>query len=251
MATVTATGSSTQPRAAAAATEAVRAALAGLAGKPPLFGFLFAASRHRLDEALAAARELAPGCDFLGCTTAGEITERGLTKGGMCAMLVASDECVHDLRATAGLRTDFTAAANTLCAGFSDAAAAARSRGYVDSTTVTLIDGLSGVGEKLVAALIKSTRPFHQIVGGAAGDDGKFKATFVGGRKVADSDAAAALHVFGPKPWGVGVDHGLRPSTAKMIVTRASANVVHELDGKPAFEVYQGYAKQRGVTLTP
>jgi hypothetical protein len=35
-----------------------------------------------------------------------------------------------------------------------------------------------------------------------------------------------------------------------MRVTRADGNVVLELDGRPAFEVYKDYATSRGVTLT-
>jgi hypothetical protein len=115
---------------------------------------------------------------------------------------------------------------------------------------VTLIDGLSGVGEQLVSQIIKRTRSYQQVVGGAAGDDGSFKATWVGAQNRASVDSAAALHVFGPRQWGVGVDHGLTPSTPKMIVTKAKANVVYELDGKPAFDVYKSYARERGVTLT-
>jgi len=65
------------------------------------------------------------------------------------------------------------------------------------------------------------------------------------------SDGAAALHVFTARPWGVGVDHGLRPTTDRMRVTRAAKNVVHELDGRPAFDVYREHAAKRGVTLRP
>jgi hypothetical protein len=57
--------------------------------------------------------------------------------------------------------------------------------------------------------------------------------------------------VFDTAPWGVGVDHGLRPKTQRMTVTKAVGNVLYELDGRPAFDVYKEYAKQRGVALEP
>jgi hypothetical protein len=57
MATVTATASSSSANSGVAAREAVRAALAGLGGRKPSFGFLFVAPRHKLDAALAGARE--------------------------------------------------------------------------------------------------------------------------------------------------------------------------------------------------
>jgi methyl-accepting chemotaxis protein len=86
---------------------------------------------------------------------------------------------------------------------------------------------------------------------GAAGDDGAFKATHVGHAGTTATDAAVALHVFSKQPWGIGVDHGLRPTTDRMQVTRATKNVVHEIDGRPAFEVYRGHAAKRGVSLAP
>src|SRR6266571_3765088 len=94
---------------------------------------------------------------------------------------------------------------------------------------------LSGVGEELV----------HQIVGGAAGDEGRFKATLVGDAERAAPDVAAAMHVFGDAPWGVGIGHGLEATTGKMAVTRATGNVVYELDGRPAFEAYKEHARKR------
>ncbi len=90
-------------------------------------------------------------------------------------------------------------------------------------TTVLLADGLSGKAEKLVADLYDRAQGGAQIVGGAAGDEGKFKTTHVGDGENASSDAAAAMHVFSATPWGVGVNHGLRSTTKQMRVTRATA----------------------------
>jgi hypothetical protein len=117
-------------------------------------------------------------------------------------------------------------------------------------TTVLLTDGLSGAAEKLVVDLRDRQPSSAQIVGGAAGDEGNFKSTLVGTTENAASDAAAALHVLTTTPWGVGVGHGLRATTKTMRVTRAQDNVVYELDGAPAFDVYKQHAAARGVTLT-
>jgi hypothetical protein len=116
---------------------------------------------------------------------------------------------------------------------------------------VLLVDGLNGAGETLVNEVLDATRSFQQVVGGAAGDDGAFKATQVAGRGQATTDGAAVLHTFSRKPWGVGVDHGLRPNSNRMRVTRASANVVQQIDNRPAFDVYKEFAAARGVSLTP
>jgi methyl-accepting chemotaxis protein len=72
----------------------------------------------------------------------------------------------------------------------------------------------------------------------------------VGGNGHEGRDVAAAVHVFSKTPFGVGVGHGLSPTTASMRVTRAKANVVSEIDGKPAFSIYQEHARKRGITLS-
>ena len=251
MPTIAGSGRSLRHDTHSAATEAVHAAAASLAGARPTFGLLFASPRHDLAVALAAAEKSAPGAVFSGCSTAGEITEQGLTRGSVAALLVASDETAVTLSTTSSVKADPAAAARVLCAGFAPAAKAAAGRGLDLSTTVLLVDGLNGAGETLVAEVLKGTRALQQVVGGAAGDDGAFQATTVGGRGQASTDAAVAMHAFARKPWGVGVDHGLQPTTARMRVTRASRNVVQQIDGRPAFDVYKEYAKGRGVSLTP
>ena len=79
------------------------------------------------------------------------------------------------------MKADPARAARRLCDGFAATAKAAAGRGLGASTTIVLADGLNGVGEELVNQIMAATRPFQQVVGGAAGDDGAFKATTVGG----------------------------------------------------------------------
>src|SRR5262249_41351348 len=102
-----------------------------------------------------------------------------------------------------------------------------------------------------LALLGDSTGIAQQIVGGAAGDEGRFRQTAVAAGESVGVDAMAALHLFSGKSWGVGVGHGLRPASAKMQVTRARANVLYQIDGRPAFDVYRDYAKTKGVSLEP
>lgn len=250
MPTITASGASVSTDSTQAATEATRQALRAL-GTKPRYGFLFASPKHDLGAALAAAREVASGAEILGCTTAGEITERGLMRGGMSVFLLAPDNMSIATASATGLKSAHLQAARDLCEPFAAASAQARAKGWGYSTTVTLMDGLCGTGEKIVSEIVMGTHVTQQVVGGAAGDDGAFKATHVGSAEGVGTDTAVALHAFGPKPWGVGVGHGLAPSTKKMTVTKAKGNVIYELDGRPAFEAYKEHAKARGASLDP
>ncbi|HYR20336.1 MAG TPA: FIST N-terminal domain-containing protein [Myxococcales bacterium] len=230
--------------------EATRQARESLGGGPASFGFLFASPDLPLAEALRAARSAAGTQQIIGCTTAGEVTERGLTHGGVAVLLVGAPKGVSESATVSGLKEDPKRAAAELCRNFGSAQGKARAKGLAFSTTVVLADGLSGVGEELVRQIVAQTQALHQIVGGAAGDEGRFKATLVGDAERAAPDVAAAMHVFSDAPWGVGIGHGLEATTGKMAVTRAKGNVVYELDGRPAFEAYKEHARKRGVTLT-
>jgi hypothetical protein len=250
MTTITASGTSKRLESRAAAAQAVEQARAKLGKEAPHFGFLFASPEHHLRDAMAEARKAA-GVDLLGCTTAGEVTERGLTHGGLAVLLVSSDSMQAHAGFAGALAENPSAAADELDAATATRRKAAGQLGRHHSTTVVLTDGLAGTGEHLVEELFHQSRAGSQIVGGAAGDEGKFVRTEVAVGPDTGSNAAASLQIFSTKRWGVGVNHGLRSTTKQLRVTRAERNVVYELDGRPAFEHYVEHAAQRGVRLAP
>jgi methyl-accepting chemotaxis protein len=250
MGTKVGTGASAFSTAKIAVAEAVRKAYVGLGGAKPNFGFLFASPDLALADLLAIAREITQA-EIVGCTSAGEITEAGLIHGGVAIMLVASDATI-DMRFATGLKSDPEKVARELSSNLAAAKKAAAAHERRSLTTVLLTDGLAGTGERLVNELYeRRVQSGTQIVGGAAGDEGRFAATWVGSGAGASSDSAVALHIFSESPWGIGVDHGLRPTTKQMRVTMAEGNVVHEIDGQPAFAAYQRHAAARNVRLTP
>jgi len=225
-------------------------ALKGLTGEPKL-GWVFSSPKHELATVMSVAQAVAPGCELFASHTAGEFTERGAMRGGVVVLLLASDSLMFQTAVAAELSVDPAAAASALTQGFAALAKEASTKGLGLSTTVLLLDGLTGVGEQLVQGIRNGTRLFQQIVGGAAGDDGQFKATPVAARDHVGVDSAVLAHIFDKRPWGVGLDHGLRPATPKMTVTKGSGSVIAKLDNRPAFEVYREYAKTKGVELTP
>lgn len=244
-------GSSVDHPTETAAREAIRSAIAKIGPARPRFGLLFAGPEHDLGCALQAAQETAGGADMVGCSTAGEFSEDGLTHGGVVVLLIASDDLMHQVAFGSGMKRDHPRVASDLCADFATLKRAAFTRQRLHSTTVLLTDGLSGMGEKTVEKIFDHTGVFQQIVGGAAGDEGRFEATVVGAGASTGTDAAAALHIFSSAEWGIGVGHGLRPSSETMLVTKAAGNVVYELDGRPAFEAYRRHAAGRGIELVP
>ena len=251
MPTSVSTGASSQSDSRLAAEEATKEALSGLSSETASVGFLFAGPNHDLGAALSAAKNTAKGVDLIGSTTAGEFTEKGLIHSGLVVLLVGSDDLTHQTSFATGMKAQSNDVASKLCSGFESLRTEAMDRQQRYSTTVLLTDGLSGTGEQTVDEVVRRTGGLQQVVGGAAGDEGSFDATWVGNGEGAAKDAAAALHVFGAKAWGIGVGHGLKPASEKMRVTKVDGNVVYEIDGKPAFEAYKKHAKDRGVDLDP
>lgn len=250
MTTKVGTGASSNPDTRAALKEALELAQLRLGAESAAFGFLFLGPRHNAASATQAAQKVLGAAPLLSCTTAGELTERGWSHDGLVLMLVASDAFEAQATLARGLKTDVKAVAAKLCGGLSEAKRVAHGKGRRHMTSVLLTDGLAGTGEDLVQQMFELMHSVPRIVGGAAGDEGKFAETRVGLGETVATDSAAVLHLFSRSPWGIGVDHGLRSTTAQMRVTRASGNVVHEIDGEPAFDAYRAHASQRGQTLT-
>ena len=159
IATFTGSGASAHQDSAAAAREAVAAALEGLNGAMPTFGFLFTGPKHDLSSLVAAAEAEAVGADFLACTTAGEFTEAGLTHDGVAAFLVSSDGLSHHVRFATGMKADPQGVALELCQDFDELKARAFAHDRLRSTTVLLTDGLAGTGEQTLKAVSEATGP--------------------------------------------------------------------------------------------
>src|SRR5262245_10848413 len=121
---------------AGTASAAAGTALRALNGRAPAAALVFASSKVRLEEALAAVRAVAPSAATLGCSTAGEITERGPSRGSVAVLLIASDELMFDLQLADTASADVPRAVDALCSRYQVTARDARLRGWLDSTTV-------------------------------------------------------------------------------------------------------------------
>ena len=249
MSTVCGSGGSTAESTDEAVRSAVERALAKMEGAAPSVGLLFASPRHPLDAALSTARAAAPDAEWIGCSTAGEITEAGRTDGGVAVFLAAWDEARQLVTPVLALREDVAGLAKAMCEGYPALIEHAIAMGWPHSATFVLGDGLSPRFEQLVTEIRRATRVHHTVVGGGAADDGALETNWVGSGREAKREAAVALHIASKRRWGVGVGQGAEASSERMTVTRASGNVVHEIDGRPTLEVYRAWAEARGEAL--
>lgn len=240
--TICGSGASDDPSTAAATSAALNQARQQLSGRVNLALF-FASPAHPLSEVLAEAKKRLPRVDVVACTSAGEITERGLTHSGVAAMLTGWGEAEHEVTGRGVPHDDIAALGEALGGKFM------RHTPERDKHAVCILmgDGLSPAFEKLVLEVRKAPRLKHPIVGGGAGDDGKFVGTAVGVNHEVFPGGMLSVQVTSHNAWGVGVAHGLSPASPRFTVTRAEGNVVMEIDERPALDIYREYAKGRGL----
>jgi len=209
--------------------------LAPLAAIEPQLVLAFGAVARITEPGLLDALQTAfPSATLAGCSTAGEIGELGVTDGMLGLTAIRFDQPGVSLATT-----DLASMADSFAAGVRLAEGLP-----VDGLHDVLVFG-QGVGingSALIAGLASRLPPGVSVAGGLAGDGGAFARTWtVSSRAVSDRQlVAVGLH----SPRTVvshGSFHGWQPFGPARRVTRAEGNVLFELDGAPALEVYRKY----------
>ncbi len=209
--------------------------LAEIQAIEPQLVFAFGGVEHFSSSALYDMLHSAlPGTQLIGCSTAGEISGEGVDEGS--CTLTALHFAKTSLRA-----------ATTQLHGMGDSYAAGERVGQqlaaVDLKAVLVFGpGVQINGSALVngiSSIIGSTVP---ITGGLAGDGGAFKKTFTLGPQGVADDQIVAIGLCGEHlRYGHGSFGGWEPFGPARQVTRCEGNVLFELDGEPALEIYKRY----------
>jgi methyl-accepting chemotaxis protein len=222
-----------------AAGHLIRDIRAKLSGAKPTLLVLFASPAHPLAELAPAVAAEFPGTTLLGASSAGEFTHERDAKGAATLFALAGDYQVF-AGMGAGLHADPERAMNAALEGLPQ-----QIHGYRHRTALLLLDPLAGNGEETTLLAASLLGDAVRLAGGAAGDDLAMKATQVAlGARVA-SDAVVVALLFSKKPLGVGVCHGHEPLSAPLRVSRAEGNIVHTIEGRPAWDVWLEQTRDR------
>lgn len=179
-------------------------------------------------------REACPQAQIIGCSTAGELTGDGVVDG---ALVVTGIHFDHTRSRVVSL--DFDGAADSVLAGRQLAQLLGDER---PSALFVLGPGVDINGSALLAGLREALGSDLPISGGLAGDAGKFERTWVITQDGESSRRVAALALYGDRLLaGYGSVGGWRPFGPRRQVTRAEGNVLFELDGQPALDLYRRY----------
>ena len=105
-----------------------------------------------------------------------------------------------------------------------------------------LSDGLKVAGSDLARGLIENLPESVAVTGGLAGDGSRFQETCVFWDSVPHREAVAVLGLYGDNlKVGYGSLGGWDQFGPQRLITKAIGNVLYELDGKSALELYKTY----------
>lgn len=183
-----------------------------------------------------------PKAHLLGCSTAGEICGTQVSDESLVvtAMRFASTQLK-------GARVRMSEVENSFQAG-ELLAKALPGEGLVH--VFVLSDGLNVNGSDLVKGLTKHLRSDVSLTGGLSGDGDRFKETLVLWDDLPERDTIAALGFYGNRlKVGCGSLGGWDSFGPERLITRSTGNVLYELDGMSALELYKKYLGEHAKGL--
>lgn len=183
-----------------------------------------------------------PEAQLVGCSTAGEISQQGVENGSVVVTALHFESVQFRL-----VSTELTAMEDSFQAG---AALAQQLAGWEPKAVLLLGQGVNINGSALIDGMVSLLGPALPIVGGLAGDDAAFQKTFTLCNQGASSTRVLALGLRGEAlQFAHGCFGGWKPFGPVRKVTRSLNNVLYELDGKPALEVYKRYLGEHAKDL--
>jgi methyl-accepting chemotaxis protein len=171
---------------------------------------------------------------LVGSTTAGEFTDEELSEDGVVISLVASENYAVETGHAEGVSEDVFSTVQEAVDALPDPAEMEGEH----SAAVTFHNGLAGKGEQitLVTGQLLGDMP---LAGGSAGDNLALEETTVFSDDGVSADGVVVAQLSSHKPFAVASNHGHTPLSESYTVTETEENVVHELDGEPAYEVWK------------
>ncbi len=206
-----------------------------LLDSPHTFVLVFGHSRY-LDHAqpfddLAAAY---PQAVRLGCSTAGEILGPSLQDE---SLVVAVCKLVHTPLRIASVPLPKPEASFEAGVAIGEQLRAPDLKGIF-----VLSEGCGVNGCQLVNGLKFALSSDVTVVGGLAGDGSRFERTWVLANEQRDSGMVGAIGFYGDRiHLGNGSGAGWSVFGPERKITASQDNVLYELDGKPALELYKNY----------
>jgi len=183
-----------------------------------------------------------PFAHLLGCSTSGEIYETQVFDDSLVVTAIQFED------------TQIQAVRVKLSDGISSFEAGERLAKELDNAGLihvfVLSDGLHVNGSELVAGLAAHLPSHVAITGGLSGDGARFQETLVFLDGAPEQEVIAAIGLYGDRlRVGYGSLGGWDSFGPERLITRSKGNVLYELDGKSALELYKTYLGEHAQGL--
>ncbi len=222
--------------------EAAERALAQGAFANARLALVFGSSWFDQSALLQGVRRVLGEVPLAGESTAGEITAEGPASHSCVVVLISART------ASWGLGVGDAVDRQPRDAGHQAAHAA------MQQLRITPRNGFLVFGDGLVTSYAEVVRGFQEIlgtgaliVGGMAGDDGRFASTSQYADDRVLHRSVIGVLFGGAVRMGASSHHGFAPISKPRRITRAKANILYELDGQPAAAVYREYFGSEAV----
>jgi len=183
-----------------------------------------------------------PKAHLFGCSTAGEIYGAQVSDDSLVITAVSFEHTQ-----LSGAKTKITDIEKSFEAG-EKLAQSLDKEGLTH--VLVLSDGLKINGSDLVRGLKEHLPENVAVTGGLSGDGGRFEETLVIWDGPPEKDTVAVLGLYGNRlKVGYGSLGGWDPFGPDRLITRSKGNVLYELDGKSALELYKKYLGEHAKGL--
>ncbi len=213
----------------------------------------FCSSHYDLDAIAKEINFFFPHEKVIGCTTAGEIGPSGYKEHTLSGVSFSSD----GFTASVGYISDIKNINNEKGQVFVNnllqhLEARAPSANYENSFAFLLVDGLS-LREEQIARILQDALGDIALVGGSAGDDLRFKQTWIFAEKAFHTNSVALVLVNTIYPFKLFKAQHFVCGHEKLVVTQADPEqrIVNEINGYPAVEEYARIVNTQAGELDP
>jgi hypothetical protein len=185
-------------------------------------------------EPVEELRRRLEGASLLGCSTSGEIIGNEVIDDSVTATIISFDS---SRSRTASVR---------ISEGSSSHEVGEQLARQLDDPSLrhvfVLSDGLKVNGSDLARGLASGVAKGVSITGGLSGDGTDFAETWVIADNISGPQLVAAVGLYGDGlRIGYGSLGGWRPFGPVRAITQAEGNVLYQLDGRPALDLYKTY----------
>lgn len=209
--------------------------------KPSIFLLFISPTFKGKEELTKKLKSLHPNATIMGCSTAGEISNVSVSDGTVSLTAIELEKVNHKLE-----MVNVETMGQSFVAG---AILASKLNSDDLKHVLVLSDGLNVNGADLVTGL-KSILPKTSINGGLAGDSGNFTETFILANDVISDRVIVGIGFYGEElQVGYSSKGGWDSFGIDRLVTKSDKNVLYELDGLPALELYKSFLGDNASNL--